>query len=159
MNRIALALCAALVALSCNAGDSTTLGALPAVNPRIVTEGTACSGTGLQGMNTAGLILSCQSGVWRLLGISNVERVSQYAFIDGLPLPRLVDITVTCPAGKRVVSGGCNFNGYSTEVNLDDSSPGVQATTWNCSVKVGSVYKTDPWTGVEASAICAYYGG
>ncbi|MFP6416329.1 hypothetical protein N1E60_025355, partial [Pseudomonas aeruginosa] len=65
MNRIALALCAALVALSCNAGDSTTLGALPAVNPRIVTEGTACSGTGLQGMNTAGLILSCQSGVWQ----------------------------------------------------------------------------------------------
>lgn len=61
MNRIALALCAALVALSCNAGDSTTLGALPAVNPRIVTEGTACSGTGLQGMNTAGLILSWQS--------------------------------------------------------------------------------------------------
>lgn len=60
MNRIALALCAALIALNCNAGDSTTLGALPTVNPRIVTEGSPCSGAGLQGMNAAGLILSCQ---------------------------------------------------------------------------------------------------
>ncbi len=63
MNRIALALCAALIALNCNAGDSTTLGALPTVNPRIVTEGSPCSGAGLQGMNAAGLILSCQSGL------------------------------------------------------------------------------------------------
>lgn len=65
MNRIALALCAALIALNCNAGDSTTLGALPTVNPRIVTEGSPCSGAGLQGMNAAGLILSCQSGAWK----------------------------------------------------------------------------------------------
>lgn len=80
MNRIALALCAALVALSCNAGDSTTLGALPAVNPRIVTEGTACSGTGLQGMNTAGLILSCQP---EFIGQKKRPKAS---FIDWAPV-------------------------------------------------------------------------
>ncbi|MCG0452574.1 hypothetical protein FLI85_16515, partial [Pseudomonas aeruginosa] len=72
MNRIALALCAALIALNCNAGDSTTLGALPTVNPRIVTEGSPCSGAGLQGMNAAGLILSCQSG--RMKKTSNARR-------------------------------------------------------------------------------------
>ncbi|PMW04424.1 hypothetical protein C1X52_32325, partial [Pseudomonas sp. FW306-2-1A-C05A] len=102
---------------------------------------------------------NCQSGVWRMMGIMSAERISQYAFISGLPLPRLVDVSANCPSGKRIVSGGCNFNGYSTQVNLDDSSPNSTATGWNCSVRVMSIDQPDPWTGVEASAICAYYGG
>lgn len=93
-----------------------------------------------------------------MIGIMNLQRVSRYEFIDGKPLPMLVEFSVACPAGKRVVSGGCNFNGYSLEVNLDDSSPTPDAAGWNCSVRVMSVDKPDPWTGVEASALCANYG-
>ena len=50
-----------------SAGDSTTLGTsagLPMSLP-IATEGTACSGVGLTAFSSSGLILSCQSGVWK----------------------------------------------------------------------------------------------
>lgn len=124
----------------------------------VSTAGTGCSPNGMISRDAVGTPLTCQAGVWRMIGIMNLQRVSQYALIDGLPLPRLVEFSVSCPAGKKVVSGGCNFNGYSTEVNLDDSSPTPTADGWNCSVRVTSVYQSDPWTGVEASAICANYG-
>jgi hypothetical protein len=124
----------------------------------VSTAGTGCSPNGMISRDAVGTPLTCQSGVWRMIGIMNVERVAQYYFITGLPLPRLVDVSAQCPAGKKVVSGGCNFNGYSLEVNLDDSSPSHTATAWNCSVRIGSIYQEDPWNGVEASAICASYG-
>ncbi|EOG0835548.1 hypothetical protein ACK21T_004646, partial [Pseudomonas aeruginosa] len=150
MNRIALALCAALVALSCNAGDSTTLGALPAVNPRIVTEGTACSGTGLQGMNTAGLILSCQSGVWtRPLNAArfdnNAGTVKYWCTLQGADIGMMyydyIRYAITCGGrfclgvnqvfGTRYQFGliteiGPGFN-YTTPYNTPDST-GVTIT-------------------------------
>lgn len=53
-----------------HAGDSTTLGtsaALP-MNLPIATEGTACSAKGLTAFSNTGLLLTCQSGVWRSQG-------------------------------------------------------------------------------------------
>ncbi|WAT32168.1 hypothetical protein [Pseudomonas sp. GXZC] len=37
----------------------------PTMTIGYVTEGTACPGPGATGFNTAGLLLSCQSGVWK----------------------------------------------------------------------------------------------
>ncbi|MCT0572040.1 shufflon system plasmid conjugative transfer pilus tip adhesin PilV [Pseudomonas aeruginosa] len=135
MNRIALALCAALVALSCNAGDSTTLGALPAVNPRIVTEGTACSGTGLQGMNTAGLILSCQSGVWQHQAgatriVTNTQCAVEYAM-------------VFCATDENVVGGGGsagNMPGCPNIAGFVDRNGEWTAPTLDVSMPFNSAY-------------------
>lgn len=150
-------LTALLFCVSASGADSVSLGGPPALSSRIATPGTPCSGVGTQAITPTGLPLSCQSGVWNLLGISNAEWVQTYTFITGWPLPTLVMTSVSCPAGKKIVSGGCNFNGYSHEVNLDESYPGQDMTTWNCAARVLSLEKEDPWTGVQASAICANY--
>jgi len=65
MKRFSILFAASLFASLVFAGDSSQLGGPPAVAPRIVTEGTACPGPGLQGMDNTGLILSCQSGLWK----------------------------------------------------------------------------------------------
>lgn len=142
---------------SAHAADSVSIGAPPPLSPNIGVPGTGCSGVGTQGVTTAGVPLSCQNGIWNMLGISNAEWVSQYTYIDGWPLPTIVMTAVQCPPGKRVVSGGCNFNGFSTDVNLDESFPEAGMTSWRCAVKVRSLTETNPLTGVEASAICANY--
>lgn len=150
-------LSALLLCTTASAADSVSLGGPPALSARIATQGTPCSGVGTQAITPAGLPLSCQSGVWNLLGISNAEWVNKYILISGWPLPALVEAVVSCPAGKKIVGGGCNFNGYSNQVNLDESYPGADMTTWNCAAKVYSLEQQDPWTGLQAAAICANY--
>lgn len=82
-----------------HAGDSTTLGtsaALP-MNLPIATEGTACSAKGLTAFSNTGLLLTCQSGVWKGSG-GNPTTITAAgpAISQGFS-------TVTCPASHPVV--------------------------------------------------------
>lgn len=132
---------------------------LPSLAVNYAAPGGWCPGPGAMSFTTTGLPLACEGNVWKLVGISNVQAVSNYRIVDGLPLPGLYESAVSCPAGKTVVSGGCNFNGYSEDYMMDESGPNANATGWNCSFVVNSVTQRDPWTGIQATAICAIYGG
>jgi hypothetical protein len=84
-------------------------------------------------------------------GVSGLQRVSA-ASASTSDDPKTV--TVTCPAGKRVVGGGANLEGVgSTDgVALRDTYP-TSDTTWRA-----DAYETDPtpsaWS-LEAWALCA----
>ncbi|WP_083460621.1 shufflon system plasmid conjugative transfer pilus tip adhesin PilV [Gulbenkiania mobilis] len=66
----------------------------------VVTEGTACSPNGLVARDANGLILSCQSGVWKRTGASSLSPSDPGAFWE----PALWNECVnTCPAGYAVV--------------------------------------------------------
>lgn len=58
-----------LLSISASAADLMALSADPGVQPsmgaNIVVEGSACPGIGATGFSSTGLLLSCQSGVWR----------------------------------------------------------------------------------------------
>lgn len=132
---------------------------LPSMTASYAVPNTWCPGPTATSFTTTGLPMACQNYVWKLIGIADVQAVSQYTYIDGLPLPRLVETFVQCPAGKTIVSGGCNFNGFSTDVMMDESGPNLTGTGWNCSFVVNSITERNPLTGLQANAICAIYGG
>lgn len=54
-----------LLATSASAADLFASSTQPAVTQSVVVEGTACPGVGATGFSSTGLLLSCQSGVWR----------------------------------------------------------------------------------------------
>lgn len=83
-----------------HAGDSTTLGTsagLPMSLPT-ATEGTACSGVGRTAFTTTGLILSCQSGVWRSSSTvtSSLLAVNGYTSLSGGHTTQWGSATGTC---------------------------------------------------------------
>lgn len=59
----------------------------------VATEGAGCSPNGLVGRNAAGLILSCQTGIWK--GPGGSETPGQYAYFH----------TATCPSGWVPANG------------------------------------------------------
>gem|GEM_PF-4552107 len=54
-----------LFAISASAADLMASSAAPTVTQNIVVEGAACPGVGATGFSSTGLLLSCQSGVWK----------------------------------------------------------------------------------------------
>ena len=54
-----------LCAISASAADLMASSTAPTVTQNIVVEGAACPGVGATGFSSTGLLLSCQSGVWR----------------------------------------------------------------------------------------------
>ncbi|WP_454911658.1 hypothetical protein [Stutzerimonas chloritidismutans] len=59
-----------LFAISASAADLMASSAAPTVTQNIVVEGAACPGVGATGFSSTGLLLSCQSGVWKCCGFS-----------------------------------------------------------------------------------------
>jgi type II secretory pathway pseudopilin PulG len=123
----------------------------------VATANTPCSPNGLVGRNAVGLTLSCQDGLWKMSGIANIEWARQYRYISEAELPGLIEVWAACPAGKKVLSGGCNFNGYATQVDFDSSHPEVDMQSWKCGMKVGTLYSYVWFTGIEATAFCANF--
>jgi hypothetical protein len=54
-----------LFAISASAADLMASSAAPTVTQNIVVEGAACPGVGATGFSSTGLLLSCQSGLWK----------------------------------------------------------------------------------------------
>lgn len=92
--------------------------------------------------------------VWQVEGMYNVEKVLAYDYLNGRPTPIVLWATAMCPAGKKIVSGGCDFNGFATR-NFDASSSTPNNDGWYCIVGLNKVIEGAWYDGVVSSAICA----
>ena len=59
-----------LFAISASAADLMASSTAPTVTQNIVVEGAACPGVGATGFSSTGLLLSCQSGLWKRTTVS-----------------------------------------------------------------------------------------
>ncbi|MDS9628958.1 hypothetical protein [Pseudomonas aeruginosa] len=95
-----------LFAISASAADLMASSAAPTVTQNIVVEGAACPGVGATGFSSTGLLLSCQSGIWR----HGVGYGGSYITKNGAcNVANTVTGGCTCPAGystKQTSQGG-----------------------------------------------------
>lgn len=88
-----------LFAISASAADLMASSTAPTVTQNIVVEGAACPGVGATGFSSTGLLLSCQSGVWKAAGSGGTWGGSFWSqsgsCINGNPLTG----ACSCPAG------------------------------------------------------------
>ncbi|MGG4650271.1 hypothetical protein ACLPHQ_31300, partial [Pseudomonas aeruginosa] len=86
-----------LFAISASAADLMASSTAPTVTQNIVVEGAPCPGVGATGFSSTGLLLSCQSGVWRGRGGKPTSIVATGpAISQGFS-------SVTCPAAYPTV--------------------------------------------------------
>ena len=136
-------------AIVANAADSAAIGGPPGLSPAYATEGTGCVGVGTQAINTAGLPLSCQSGVWEKTFKLEQPRVVYGTFgnLNG-------DVGVAyCAADEIVLGGGADCSdptfGY-IHTSSPIENPGIQGWIANCFSIPG--YPDPP---ARAFAICS----
>lgn len=110
---------------------------------KVVTEGSACSDTGAIARNSAGLTLSCQSGVWSAAhGFASCNPVSATTSSSGVA-------TAVCPANTLMTGFGCvtrTGGGAPVDQGADPSS--VTSTSVTCSRSSYSSIR------VTATAMC-----
>lgn len=137
----------------------TSSAAPPALSVGYVWEGGACPGVGATGFTPSGIPLACRDGIWKMSGIANIEFVRQYRYITAAEVnpAALIEISAFCPAGKKILSGGCNFNGYSEHVDFDASHPSPDLQSWFCGMKVFPLTSYVWFTGIEVHAQCANF--
>lgn len=128
-------------------GNLTALGNAAAGTLQVntaVAEGSACSPDGkiAKSSTTSGLILSCQSGVWKQQSPTNVRHVSGHALGDGA--------TVSCGPNERVVA--CFGGAYST----DGSRIGLDGL-WPWGANGCSASGTTTYDEVYVVASCSSY--
>ena len=87
----------------------------------VVTENTACTSNGLVARDAAGLLLSCQTGLWKKATGSGMNKngvaYSDIAVASSGP-PQGPGVcnppTATCTGGKNVVAGSCSGSPFAT---------------------------------------------
>jgi type II secretory pathway pseudopilin PulG len=106
----------------------------------IATAGTGCSPNGLVGRTGAGDLLACKNGIWTAGGFNTTLAACSASgtFFAGCQ--------ATCPAGTKVLSGGCQTPSNSWEMN--NSYP--SGNGWYCE---GS---EDYGTGIYNISISGY---
>lgn len=98
----------------------------------VVTEGTACASNGLVARDATGLILSCQSGVWRKLE-SAWSRSAAQCIANGYVYTGGACQTI------RTFSGAAKFGG-SYSINSSGACAFVNSVTGSCSCPSGYGY-------------------
>jgi len=110
-----------LFAISASAADLMASSTAPTVTQNIVVEGAACPGVGATGFSSTGLLLSCQSGVWRAnSGIGACGRVENVNSGSGS-----IHSTSTCPAGYAMTGLACRTTDTSGDSVQYDATPRV----------------------------------
>lgn len=84
-----------LFAISASAADLMASSTAPTVTQNIVVEGAACPGVGATGFSSTGLLLSCQSGVWKA-GSQTVPSCRSYRISGYSTSPDVT--TYACPS-------------------------------------------------------------
>ncbi len=120
-----------------NSGNSVQSGNAAAGTLQVntaVAEGAACSPDGkiAKSSTTSGLILSCQSGVWKGPGGLSGKEMRTATCVG----PYYAGVcTATCSAGKAVIAGGCYTaypgNTWQTAWAVRATYPSSN-TTWTC---------------------------
>ncbi|WP_244156970.1 shufflon system plasmid conjugative transfer pilus tip adhesin PilV [Kosakonia radicincitans] len=94
---------------------------------QINSVGTYCDTWGAVSRDSAGAILSCQSGVWKSSSLGGLQMVQGNSACGANTLS-----TAVCPNGMRVISGGWTLTGWSGNDghnSPDQSIPG-SANSW-----------------------------
>ena len=122
------------------------------------TEGGACAVEGARTRTADHMAVVCKMKngrrVWQVVGLYNVEKVFAYDFVSGRPAPIVLWARASCPAGKKVVSGGCQYRG-SSERNFDVSGATDNDRTWECSLLIDRFFTSSAADSVVSTAVCA----
>lgn len=148
------------------AGDSTG-NANPAVVMRTGTPLAACATPLEEAVSTSGRMLKCLGGVWTYQGVTGIERVFVSRKITAADVWTNVFLTANCPAGKRVLDGGCAL---LSGLNYDDGQlinmdmAGTDLRSWNCGYGILSPNATKQYyffgwadAAISAEAYCGIY--
>jgi len=115
-----------LFAISASAADLMASSTAPTVTQNIVVEGAACPGVGATGFSSTGLLLSCQSGVWKggngSAGTLTTLCAMCYARFDGINNTGSI-LMITAYYGKVVLN-----NNYNEDQNVYELSGYVGGT-------------------------------
>lgn len=72
-------------------------------------------------------------------------------------LPNLFVLKAQCPPGKKVLTGGCNWNGQVDTLQFDESWPSPDMDAWNCAIAASGTLIPAWYNGIIATAVCADY--
>lgn len=100
--------------LTAYSGDSTT-NTNPSLTSRSAVKGTACSNNYEEAFSSTGTPLFCQGGYWRSAGQNGWQEVTDIFYRTAATNYTTVVRFVYCPAGKVIVGGDCNFNGWTNQ--------------------------------------------
>ena len=110
-------LCFSAFSIVASAADSAAIGGPPSISPAFATEGQPCVGVGTQAINTAGLPLSCQSGVWKG-GIKPTPDTAVLVFLESYG-----GIVRYCPSGYAATA--------ATAIGIPNGFPACVTTVFN----------------------------
>lgn len=120
-----------LFAINASAADLLASSAAPTVTQNIVAEGDTCPGVGATGFSSTGLLLSCQSGMWK----GGRDKPLYGPFIRKIDVPLngfTYGVISYCPSGSIAITGGCNIQGANKEKWYDHSGPTEALDGWYC---------------------------
>lgn len=96
-----------LMVLSLQSLADSTVNSNPSVSVRTATPLTACSYASEEAVSTTGKLLRCQGAKWTYQGVTDIERVFVSSLILSSDIGKNKTLIAYCPAGKRVLDGGC----------------------------------------------------
>lgn len=164
---LALALVATPVSQFLVAGDATSI-ANPALSANVKAARSGCAQPGEIAVNPAGKIMKCQGGFWTIQGISDVEYIQVNANPQAYEIGQVKILSALCPAGKRVIGGGCGYfsgNTFETAQNLVQDFPTLGMEGWQCGYGPLNNHATDAYqsggawypAAMSAHAYCGYF--
>lgn len=112
--------------------DATNNGT-PGVGLNIQTPNTWCGNENEMAFAPNQKPIKCIGNNWRYLGISGLWRNHTGSGISPAEIGQFKTMTSSCPAGKRVVSGGCALlAGYGRSQSLVMSMASADLSYWQC---------------------------
>ncbi|HBH6890097.1 TPA: shufflon system plasmid conjugative transfer pilus tip adhesin PilV [Serratia marcescens] len=96
---------------------------------QVNTANSSCDTWGAVSRDSAGAVLSCQSGIWKLQGNS----LDLFTVQSGGTCGNLTQLVATCPAGSKLVSGGwimTKWGDGGAHNNPDNSYPDPGSNSW-----------------------------
>ncbi len=149
------------------AGDATSI-ANPALSANVKAARTGCAQPGEVAVNPAGKIMKCQGGLWTIQGISDVEYVQINANPQANEIGQIKVLSALCPAGKRVIGGGCRYfsgNTFESGQNLVQDFPVMDLSGWQCAYGPLNNHAATPYqsggvwhpAAMSVHAYCGYF--
>lgn len=127
----------------------------------------ACTQNFEEATSASGRTLKCVAGVWTYQGVTDIERVFVTQNIVAADVGTYKTLAVYCPAGKRVLDGGCALLSgmtYHERQNLFMDMVFPDLSGRNCGYGPLTASATDPYyffgwnnAGISAEVYCGVY--